>query len=303
MSAQRLALLGIMLGLTGAVLLAVLVTRGGTATPGDVPTTAVWVATDEGIPAGTPGEDLPRMLQLREVPADVVPARAVEDTATLLGQRAARTVGPGEILTGDQFAAVGPALGGVVVPEGWEAVSVEAQPAPGLEGYATPGSLVNLYVTATTPVSETPVAQTPAGQAGPGPDPAGSAQPAGVAGGQPFTQLVLGHTEVLAVTRGTLTGEAGAVDPAAATTSLVFLLKVRPADVPTLVFAEEQGHLWFSLAHPDDPPAVAERVTFETLEPGRITQSVSEARTQLETDQAEPPAAPAQPVAAQEGTR
>lgn len=278
MKANRLALIGIIFGIAGAVLLALFVTSSSGSVSEE--RMAVLVAGDRGIQPGTDAGEVATMAELREVPLDVVPDRAISTTTDVEGQRVARPVGPGEILTVDQFAPVGPASGGVVVPEGWEAVSIEAQPAPGLEGYATPGSLINVYVTATTPATTLPDG-TPDRQ-----------------GAQPFTQLVLGHTEVLAVTRGTLTGEATSVNDVSAASGLVFLLKLRPADVPTMVFAEQQGQLWFSLANADDPSPVAERVTFDSLDPDAITQSVSEARTQLEQDRARAEAEQAASMAA-----
>lgn len=265
MKANRLAIIGVLFGLAGAVLLALFVANSSGGTSEEVQ--AVFVAGGDGIQAGTDAADLAAYAELREVPVDVAPTRALVSTEDVTGQRVSRPIGPGEILTVDQFAPIGPASGGVVVPEGWEAVSVEARPAPGVEGYATPGSLVNLYVTATSPEETAPDGTT--------------------VGGQFFTQLVMAHTEVLAVTRGTLTGESTEVSGEAATGSLVFLLKVRPEDVPTLVFSEQNGSLWFSLANSDDPSPVADRFTFEDLDPDAITQSINEARTQLENDLAE----------------
>ena len=275
MKANRLALVGILLGLAGTVLLALFVTSSSGEKAGE--TAAVWMASDAGIAAGTPAEEVAAAAVLRDVPLDLVPARALIGPDDVVGQQVSRPLGPGEILTADQFAPVGPAAGGLVVPEGWEVLSVEASPAPGVEGYATTGSLLNLYYTATTKPQATADGQTVAGEA--------------------FTQLVTAHTEVLAVTRGTLTGEATAVNEQAAAGGMVFLLKVRPEDVPTLVFAEQNGSLWFSLANADDPAPTSERFTFEDLDPAAITQSISEARTQLEADRAATEAAEADELA------
>lgn len=266
MKSNRLAMIGIVFGIAGAALLALFVATSGQEGE-DVPVAQVLVAADAGIAAGTTTESLGGLAVTREIPVDVVPARAITTAAAVAGQRAVRAVGPGEILTTDQFAAPGPAVGGFLVPEGWEAVSVEAAPAPGLQGYATPGSLVNLYVTMTEPAAVDDG------------DPATPAPPAP----QPFTQLVMGHTEVLTVTRGTLTGEAQQVADGAAAPG-VFLLQVLPEDVPTLLFAQAQGALWFTLANADDPAPVAERFFYEGLSPEQVTQSISEARTQLEID-------------------
>ena len=279
MKANRLALVGVLLGVAGAVLLALFVTTSSGDPVGE--TTRVYVAGDAGILAGTTAEAVGTVAELREVPVDVAPARALTSTEDVAGQVASRPIGPGEILTADQFSLAGPAAGGVVVPEGWEVVSIEAAPAPGVEGYASVGSLLNIYFTGTSPAT-------------PGVD-------GTTVAGQPFTQLVMGHTEVLAVTRGTLTGEATAVSEQAASGGLIFLLKVRPEDVTTLVYAQQHGSLWFSLATEGDPAPTAERFTFDGLDPAAITQAVSEARTQLETDRAAQEAAAAEELAAGDG--
>lgn len=281
MKANRLALLGVLLGLAGAVLLALFVTTSSDDASGE--TMTVYVAGDAGILPGTLAEEVATVAELRDVPVDVVPARALASATDITGQRAARPIGPGEILTADQFSVVGPAAGGVVVPEGWEVISVEASAAPGVEGYATVGSLLNLYYTGATPQVSLPDG-TVVDQ-----------------GGENFTQLVMAHTEVLAVTRGTLTGEATAVSEQAAAGGLVFLLKVRPEDVPTLVFAEQHGSLWYTLANEADPAPTSERFTFEGLDPAAITQAISEARTQLETERAAQEAAEAEELAASDG--
>ncbi|CAN5261281.1 hypothetical protein BH23ACT9_BH23ACT9_36450 [soil metagenome] len=266
MKSNKLALLGIAFGIAGAALLALFVSTSGTPSV-DVPTAEVFVAAESGIGAGTTAENLGGLALVREIPLDVVPGRAITSTADIAGQRAVRAVGPGEILTTDQFAAPGPAVGGFLVPEGWEAVSVEAAPAPGLQGYATPGSLVNLYVT----MSEPPVQDDGNPETPTPPDP------------RPFTQLVLGHTEVLAVTRGTLTGEAQQVADGQAAPG-VFLLQVRPQDMPTLLFAQAQGSLWFTLANAEDPAPSAQRFFYDGLAPDQITAQVAEARAQLQRD-------------------
>ena len=272
MKRNRLALLGIAFGIAGAALLALFVSTSGSTA--DVPTAQVLVAPDAGIASGSAADGLAQVAVVREVPVDVVPARAIADPAELAGQRAVRAVGPGEILTTDQFAAPGPAVGGFIVPEGWEAVSVEAAPAPGLQGYATPGSLVNLYLTTTEPA---PAVTDPAAPA---------------AAARTFTQLVMAHTEVLAVTRGTLTGESQQVAEGVAAPG-VFLLQVRPADVPALLFAEQQGELWFSLANEEDPAPTAERFYFDGLAPDAVNAAIGAARAQLEADRAAAEAAAA----------
>lgn len=269
MKADRLALIGIVLGLAGASLLALFLVRGQGEAAEE--TATVLVAGVDGVAPNTGAEALPALLEPREVPLDLVPQNALAAAEDVTGQRAVRRIGPGEILTRDQFGAAGPSAGGVIVEEGWEALTVEAAPAPGLEGYATPGSLVNLYWTATPTAGATPA----------------QAQQVAAPVAEPFTQLVMAHTEVLAVTRGTLTGEAQQVREGQGGPTGVFLLKVRPEDVPGLVHAEQHGELWFTLANEDDPTPDVRRVTASDLSPAAVAESVTAARAQLEADRAE----------------
>ena len=292
MSSSRLTILGVVLGLAGAALLALFLVSGSGQSSGDQ--VSVLVAADGGVPLGTTADALGELLESREVPADVAPARAVADLAELTGQRVARPIGPGEIITIDQFGQPGPATGGVIVEEGWEAITVSAAPAPGLQGYATPGSLVNLYLTATEPDLVSATGTT-------APDGSQVISPDGqvTQDGRPFTQLVMAHTEVLAVTPGTLTGEAQQTEGGP---SGVFLLKVRAQDVPTLVFAEQQGEIWFTLANENDPVPTAERFFFDGLDPAAIQAALGEARAALDAGRDEADAAVTEATATEGGS-
>lgn len=254
MRANRNLLAGLAAGITGAVLLGLFVATSGPATPADAaPTLPVLVAGGE-LPAETRAEGLGGAIRTVEAPATVVPARALRDLEDVAGQRLVRRVGEGEILTLDQFGSPGPAPGGVIVPAGYEAISLELSPAPGMAGYATPGSKVNVYGVFTEQAVE---------------------PEAGQLVGRPFTQLVLGHVTVLAVTRGTLTGEAQ--DPAreAGENHVVLLLQVHPSDIPVLVFAQSQGALWFTLVNDEDPAPSAARVQLDELDPAARSAAIA----------------------------
>jgi pilus assembly protein CpaB len=263
---NRTTLLGAALAVTGALLLALFVARAGGARAAAEPTVPALVVA-EALAPGMTVDDVRGRVRESAVPASLAPARRVADLADVKGLAVLRPVGEGEMLTADQFAEPGPVAGGLVVPAGYEALAVEADPAPGVEGYVTPGARVNVYATL------------PAGPA-----------PEAVAGGTPespqtVTQLVLGHLDVLAVTKGTLTGESRPVDGQAADTRVVLLLAVRPVDAPVLVHAQTQGALWFSLVNADDPPPPVRRVQAADLEPLVRTAEVQAARAQQDASE------------------
>lgn len=255
MTSNRTILAGLAAGIIGAVLLGLFVATGPSPSEASEPTVPVYVAA-AAIDADTRTEGLGAAVRTADAPASLVPQRRVTDLEQLAGQRALRPIGPGEILTTDQFGAPGPAPGGFVVPDGYEAVSVETLPAPGAQGYVTPGAQVNVYGVLAEPTD----------------DPAATGERS-VA----FTQLLLGHVEVLAVTRGTLTGEARQPGDEQNTGRIVLLLKVRPEDVPVLVYGESQGSLWFSLVNDDDPPPSSARITLDDLDPAARSEAVAEA--------------------------
>lgn len=246
---NKTTIAGAALGIVGAGLLALFVAQSGGSAQAEATVTALVV--EEDLAPGMDADEVGARVREDDVPASVAPQSRITDLAELDGRKVVRAVGAGEILTASQFAGAGPGAGGVVVPAGYEAVTVEAEPAPGVEGYVTPGSRVNVYTTMDA-----------------GGDPAG----------QPYTQLVLGHVDVLAVTRGTLTGESREPEEASADGAIVLLLQVRPEDAPVLIHAQRHGSLWFSLVNADNPPPASRRVQVEDLDPGQRSQAINEAR-------------------------
>lgn len=254
---NKTTIAGAVLGLLGAGLLALFVAQAASSASaqGDGETVVALVVQDD-LTAGMGAEEVAARVAEAEVPASLAPAQRVTNLDELADREVVRTVGTGEILTASQFAGAGPMAGGLVVPPGYEAMTLEADPAPGVEGYVTPGSRVNVYSTVTNTGGD----------------------PAAPAGGQPYTQLVLGHVDVLAVTKGNLQGESR--DPAAEGDDgrIVLLLQVRPEDAPVLIHAQQHGSLWYTLVNEDDPAPTARRVQVGDLDPGQRTQSIREAR-------------------------
>lgn len=251
---NKTTIAGAVLGVVGAALLALFVAQaGGSAEAG---ATVAALVVDQDLEAGMDAAAVAGRVREDTVPQSLAPVGRITDLEEVQGQKVVRAIGAGEILTASQFAAAGPVAGGVVVPEGYEAITLEAEPAPGVEGYVTPGSRVNVYATMTN-----------------------SGAPAGEAAGAPsYTQLVLGHVDVLAVTRGKLTGESQDPSEVSAEGPIVLLLQVRPEDAPVLIHAQKHGSLWFTLVNADNPPPGARRVQAGDFDPAQRTQAINEAR-------------------------
>lgn len=274
MNASPTAIIGLVVGIIGAALLGVFVAGTGDDTALSdtaVATTAVLVASAD-IGADVQATALTnQQLAVRQVPDSLIPAAAVDDLELLRGQRTLRPIGAGEIITLNQFGFVGLADGGLVVENGYEAISVEASMAPGVEGYIIPGTRVNIYGTMTE-VSEDGVTR-------------------------PFTQMLLGHVDVLAVTRGTLDGQAAPTGDGPAS-SIVLLLEVRTEDAPVVIFAEQNAQLWYSIANDEDPAPVPVRVQLSDLSPEARAAAIAEAVRLQDARDAEREAATAAAAAA-----
>lgn len=259
---NKTTIAGVILGVIGAGLLALFVAQAGGTAEAEA-TVPALLASDDLAP-GMTAEEVAARSSEAEVPASFAPATRVTTLDELAGQKVVRAVGAGEILVASQFSDGGPAAGGLVVPAGYEAMTLEADPAPGVEGYVTPGSRVNIYSTVTNTGGD----------------------PAAPAAGQPYTQLVMGHVDVLAVTRGTLTGESSEPSAAGPEGRIILLLQIRPEDAPVLIHAQQNGSLWYTIANPDDPPPSARRVQIGDLEPGQRTQAINEARARQDAERA-----------------
>ncbi|HVM13075.1 MAG TPA: Flp pilus assembly protein CpaB [Egibacteraceae bacterium] len=242
---NKTTIAGAVLGVIGAGLLALFVAQAGGAQAEE---TVVALVVQEDLAPGMGVDGIRDRVAEADVPVSLAPSTRITDLEDVKGKEVVRTVGAGEILSASQFAAAGPVAGGLVVPQGYEAMTLEADPAPGVEGYVTPGSRVNVYAT----VAED--------------------------GAAPYTQLVLGHLDVLAVTRGNLSGESQAPAEGSSDGRIVLLLQVRPDDAPVLVHAQRHGALWFTLVNEDDPAPAPRRVQVGDFEPGQRGQAIGEAR-------------------------
>jgi pilus assembly protein CpaB len=188
------------------------------------PSVTAYTASKE-IPAGTKGEDAAGMIAKVAVPRSVVPSGAISSPAQLGGRTFVRAVAKGEVVTtaalgqGD----VAPA-GGLQVPPGYNAVSLELSVPQAVAEYVQAGDVVNVYATFKGD------------------------------GGKAETKLVLANVQVLAnqtasrsVARGLGSSPAGG--------DTILTVALQPQDAEKALFAAQSGSVWFGLVHPGDAPA------------------------------------------------
>lgn len=216
---------GVVTALLGALLVFVY-GRSVSSSAEGAPATQALVATD-GIPPGTPWEEAKGKVDARPVPNDARPVSAVDDAESLNGRRSVRTVQKGEVITTAQFGLTEAApAGGLDIPPGQNAVSVDLGVPQGVAGYVQPGDFVNIYTTFD------------GGQEG---------------DGETITKLMLSNVQVLA------NRAAGAEDRGSG--GALLTLALTPHDAEKVVYAKQQGSLWLGLVHAGDPQAETPGVT------------------------------------------
>lgn len=213
-----------------------------------VPPVAVLVAT-ENIAAGVRGDDViaEEKVEIKQVPPDQVVAGALGSFAQLRGATFTTPFGKGE-----QLIAVGVrqdplAAGGIVIPEGFEAVAIDIPAIPGAAGYASPGARVNVY----------------------GVLPAGFSDSSGaVSFATPRVELVLTNVEVLDVNTviPALRGQDEAAERAAAP-QLTYLFALDPEDVERSIVLRQFAEIWLTILRQDagDTPDTPGRSAFDLL--------------------------------------
>lgn len=187
-----------------------------------------FVARSE-VPAGTTWEDAIDSFQKQRVPKDIRPSNAVSDEDQLAGRTAVRSIGRGEIVTAAQFGAADEsAAGGLEIPPGRNGVAVSMPVPQGGARYVQPGSLLNIYATFK-----------------------GSAF--GSEATAPTTKLILSNVQVLA----NRPYEQGAdkAAPVSGGGEVLLTLALSPDEAEKMIYAKENGALWFGLVRPGDAPA------------------------------------------------
>jgi pilus assembly protein CpaB len=220
------------------------------------------------IPAGTSADDASAqgLIGRDEIPARSVPEGAVGDLESISGQVAAGPIFTGEVIVAQRFGETGAQPTGVLeVPEDLQAVTVEAGIAPGLAGFVQAGDTVSVLATIDVPQEPAPAA--PEDEELPAPE---EGQAGGVA-----TSYIAQNVEVLVVgQRIVVTEEGQEVGSVQQSNDLfLFTLAMTPEDIERLVFASQQGSLWFTLL-PQMEDEDAEREVVDT--PGRTFQNIFE---------------------------
>ena len=198
--------------------------------------TPVLVATAR-IPAGTSGNDLAKLVTVRQLPAIAV---APGTTATLADLRELVTttqLEAGEQLLLSRFAdpEVLAKAKGLVVPQGLHQVSLQLEPQRALNGKLAPGSTVGVFISLTKPTTS--------------------------------TGLTLHQVLVTAVQGAPVTATEG--DDAAAQPAgpLTVTLAVDAATASKIVFGAEHGTIWLSAEPAEAPTDRAPITTEENLYP------------------------------------
>lgn len=194
--------------------------RSVSGTSAEAAETTALVATADIAP-GTPWQDARSSVEERTVTADARPVSAVDDPADLDGRRSVRAIQKGEVVTVSQFGLTEAApAGGLEIPPGHNAVSVQLGVPQSVAGYVQPGDFVNIYTSFK------------GGQ---------DAEPGTI------TKLLLSNIQVLA------NRPAGAEENSG---GQLLTLALIPPDAEKVVFAAENGSLWLGLVHAGDEPAV-----------------------------------------------
>jgi pilus assembly protein CpaB len=198
------------------------------------------------------------------IPARAVPTGAIGDLEDISDLVATGPIFDGEVIVAQRFGSTVAQPGGLFeIPEGLQAVTVEAGIVPGVAGFVQPQDLVSVVASLEMPGEE----QAPPAQ------PDEEEQAATVEGGGFTTQYLLQNVEVLAVGQRVISTEGGeqtaSIQPS--NERYLFTLALAPEDIEKLVFSTQQGQLWFTLVPQlDDEDEDAE--VFET--PGRSVENI-----------------------------
>ena len=221
MRSKTIVLVGVTVAVLGA-LLVFMYAKGVTARAGEENAMDAFVATKD-IPAGTAWAAAAPSVKKRAVPQSLRPAGAVTTPQTqLAGSRSVRKITKGEVITAAQFGKNDAAPGaGLEIPPKFNAVSINLAPPQGVAHYAQPGDLVNIFVTTKN-----------------------------AAGDGQITKLLQSNVQVLSNRAATAQQREGV----AGSGEVLLTLALTPQQAEKVIFAKENGKLWFGLVHPGDKP-------------------------------------------------
>ena len=216
-----------------------------------------FVAT-ETIVAGTSAEAATAagLIEARSVPQVAVPDNAIGTLTQIEGLVAVVDILPGEVIVADRF---GDAVAETTrrglreIPPDQEAIAVEVTVPQGVAAFITAGDQVSIIAELILPGEE------PADDVD---DPAEVQEAADL----PLAQYLLQDVEVLAVGRRVVQeGE----DQVQATEQVLMTLALAPSDAEKLVFANNNGILYFTLLPPESPDPEVEAPERPIETPGR----------------------------------
>ena len=166
------------------------------------------------------------LIAREDVPATAVPGGAIASLDQIEGQVAAESIFAGEVIVAQRFGeTVATPAGRFEVPDGLQAVSVQADVVPGVAGFVEPGDTVSIVATIDAQLEDEEATDL-------------------------RSELLLQNVEVLAVGQR-VHQEEGDPSIQRSDDSYIFTLALDGVQVEQLVFANAQGSLWFTLL-PDD---------------------------------------------------
>ena len=218
------------------------------------------VVAEQEIPTGTAVEDASAqgLFGTDEIPARSVPGGAIDDPAELAGLVATGPVFPGEVIVAQRFGQTAALPGvGLDIPDGLEAVTVDAGVIEGVAGFVQPQDEVSVLASITLPdADENEDADLEAGTTG------------------LRTQYLVQNVTVLAVGQRVITTEGDTQDSSIQLSNdrYIFTLAMEPEEIERLIFAYQEGVLHFTiLPELDDDEA---REVVDT--PGRSIEDLFE---------------------------
>lgn len=220
----------------------------------------VYVATDT-IPAGARAEAAISggLIETTELPRANRPAGSITSLDQISGLAASAEILPGEIILQQRFADPASSAVEFEIPEGLQAMSIEVEVPPGVAGFVQPGDRISIIAHIEVPDEAAPVI---------GPD--GSlVQPEGAADGPTETrsQFVVQGVEVLSVGRRVIvtTPEGQEQDQVQQTESVLTTVAVSDLQAEKVVFALNEGELYFTLLPEGYEPGDTPGRTFDDL--------------------------------------
>ncbi|MBE0447456.1 MAG: Flp pilus assembly protein CpaB [Actinobacteria bacterium] len=198
----------------------------------------VWVASQD-IAKGTSIQDIEknRLAELKKVPRGYVASQAISSARNIQGQVLSVPVSAGEQLTTGNFKFPSEAGLSYSIPKGHIAVSLPYDHIKGIAGMVKPGDLVTVFATLN-----------------PGPD------------GEDLTKILLQKVQVIAIGVNMGAEKEGAKAKAIGTAEAspnnssdqkTITLALAPSDAEKIIFAQENGKIWFGLHPPTNAEAVA----------------------------------------------